>query len=65
MILDRVNSPADVKVMSAEELNVLSDDIRECLIKKLSVNGGHCAPNLGMVEMTIALHYVFNSQVGS
>ncbi|MBO5721116.1 MAG: 1-deoxy-D-xylulose-5-phosphate synthase [Bacteroidales bacterium] len=61
MILDRVNSPADVKVMSAEELNVLSDDIRECLIKKLSVNGGHCAPNLGMVEMTIALHYVFNS----
>lgn len=61
MILNRVNSPADVKVMSAEELNILSDDIRECLIKKLSVNGGHCAPNLGMVEMTIALHYIFNS----
>lgn len=61
MILDRVNSPADIKKMSADELNILSVDIRECLIKKLSVNGGHCAPNLGMVEMTIALHYVFNS----
>ena len=61
MLLNSVNSPADVKKLSVNELNILSSDIRECLIKRLSVNGGHCGPNLGMVEMTIALHYVFNS----
>ena len=61
MLLNSVNSPADVKKLSVNELNILCSDIRECLIKRLSVNGGHCGPNLGMVEMTIALHYVFNS----
>lgn len=61
MILNNVNSPADIKKMSCNELEILSNNIRECLINRLSVTGGHCAPNLGMVEMTIALHYVFNS----
>lgn len=61
MILDKVNSPKDIKKMTIEELNNLSSEIRECLINKLSINGGHCAPNLGVVEMSIAIHYVFDS----
>ena len=47
--------------MSMKELNVLSGEIRETLLKKLSAHGGHFGPNFGMVEATIALHYVFNS----
>lgn len=61
MVLDNVNSPKDLKELSIDELNVLCQEIRDCLIKKLSVRGGHCAPNLGMVEMSVAMHRVFNS----
>ena len=63
MILEKINSPADVKKLDNSELTVLAEDMRKALIHKLSIHGGHCGPNLGMVEATIALHYVFNSPV--
>lgn len=61
MYLEKINSPEDVKKLSIEELNKLSTEIRKILLKKLSEHGGHIGPNLGLVELTIALHYVFNS----
>lgn len=61
MYLEKINSPEDVKKLSIEELNVLSSEIREILLQKLSEHGGHIGPNLGIVELTVALHYVFNS----
>ncbi|MCC3868093.1 1-deoxy-D-xylulose-5-phosphate synthase [Terrisporobacter mayombei] len=62
-ILNIINEPKDLKSLSREDLNLLSSEIREVLIKKVSTAGGHFGPNLGMVEATIALHYVFNSPV--
>ena len=61
MYIEKVNSPADVKKLSVSELNELSGEIRQVLLNKLSSHGGHVGPNLGMVEATVALHYVFNS----
>jgi 1-deoxy-D-xylulose-5-phosphate synthase len=60
-ILDRIDSPADVKRLSIPELEQLAGEIREELITVLSKNGGHLGPNLGVVELTIAMHYVFNT----
>ena len=60
-ILDKVNSPEDVKKLSLSEMNELAKEIRHYIVKKVNATGGHLAPNLGMVEATIALHYVFNS----
>lgn len=62
-VLSKINSPKDLRGFSLDELNVLADEIRDVLIKKVNVTGGHMAPNLGMVEATIAMHYVFNSPV--
>ena len=59
-ILNKINEPKDLKSLSREELNLLSSEIRDVLIKRVSTTGGHFGPNLGMVEATIALHYVFN-----
>lgn len=59
--LEDLSLPADVKNMSAEELELLADDIREFLIQKVSATGGHLGPNLGVVELTLALHAVFDS----
>ena len=61
MYLENINSPADVKKLSYKELNDLGSEIRTSLLQKLSEHGGHFGPNFGMVEATIALHYVFNS----
>lgn len=61
MQLEKINSPADVKKLSVEEMDELSGEIRQVLLQKLSAHGGHFGPNFGMVEATIALHYVFNS----
>lgn len=61
MYLENINSPADVKKLSYKELNELGSEIRTSLLQKLSEHGGHFGPNFGMVEATIALHYVFNS----
>ena len=60
-VLNRINEPKDLKGLTYEELIILAQEIREVLIKKVSTTGGHFGPNLGMVEATIALHYVFNS----
>lgn len=62
-ILDKVNSPEDLKKLSISELQPLADEMRKLIIKKVNTTGGHFGPNLGMVEATIALHYVFNSPV--
>lgn len=63
MILDKVNFPKDLKILSSHELNILADEMRELIIKKVNTTGGHMGPNLGIIETTIALHYVFNSPV--
>ncbi len=63
MILDKINTPDDLKKLSVDEMNYLADEIRELIIKKVNTTGGHMGPNLGIIEATIALHYVFNSPV--
>lgn len=60
-ILDGICSPEDIKSMSNDELNILCQEIRQKLIDIVSVNGGHLASNLGAVELTVALHKVFNT----
>lgn len=60
MILDKVEFPNDLKNLTNQELNILADEMRELIIKKVNAIGGHMGPNLGIVEATIALHYVFN-----
>lgn len=59
--LDKINSPADLKGLSLEELESLAHEIRLEIIKTVSKSGGHLAPSLGVVELTIALHYVFDA----
>ncbi len=62
-ILDKVNNSNDLKTLSNEELTILADEMRELIIKKVNTTGGHFGPNLGIVEMTVAMHRVFNSPV--
>ena len=62
-IIDRINEPKDLKGLKKEELITLSQEIREILIRRVSATGGHFGPNLGLVEATMALHYVFNSPI--
>lgn len=61
MYLEQINGPQDVKKLSVEQLNTLADEMRAALLNRLSKHGGHFGPNFGMVEATIALHYVFES----
>lgn len=61
MIIESIQSPTDVKRLTLEEMQELAVEIRTLLIEKVSHHGGHCGPNLGMVEATIAMHYVFDS----
>ena len=60
-MLENIKSPADVKTLDINSLEQLAAEMRAAIIKKLSQRGGHVAPNLGFVEATIALHYVFES----
>lgn len=60
-LLDIINSPDDLRKLSEEELPLLAAEIREEIIQTVSRNGGHLAPSLGVVELTIALHYVFDT----
>ncbi len=60
-ILKTVNSPKDVKKLSSAQLETLAEDIRAALFNRLTKIGGHCGPNFGIVETTIAMHYVFDS----
>ncbi len=61
MILDSIHSPADVKALSAEQVNTLCREIREFLVESVSKTGGHLASNLGAVELTVAIHRVFDT----
>ncbi|HSO03519.1 MAG TPA: 1-deoxy-D-xylulose-5-phosphate synthase, partial [Candidatus Limnocylindrales bacterium] len=60
-VLESIDSPADLRALGPEQLDVLSEEIREFLVEKVSRTGGHLGPNLGVVELTIALHRVFDS----
>ena len=60
-LLDNINTLDDFKKLDKKNLPKLAEDIREFLIDNISKTGGHLAPNLGVVELTMALHYVFNS----
>lgn len=62
-MLEKINNPKDLKQLNLSELNELADDLRSALMNRLSKKGGHFGPNFGMVEATIALHYVFNSPI--
>lgn len=62
-VLDKVNSPRDLKQLTDDELNQLCAEIRRMMIDTVSKTGGHLASNLGVVELTVALHKVFNSPV--
>jgi len=59
--LNRINSPTDLKELKIEDLQVLASEIRQEIIETVSKTGGHLAPSLGVVELTIALHYVFDA----
>lgn len=62
-VLDKVNSPEDLKKLNFDEMKKLASEMREAIINKVNTVGGHFGPNLGIVEATIALHYVFNSPI--
>ncbi len=60
-LLEAINSPADLKKLNRKELPVLADEIRKVIVEVVSKNGGHLASSLGVVELTIAIHYVFDT----
>nr|MBP8796385.1 1-deoxy-D-xylulose-5-phosphate synthase [Lachnospiraceae bacterium] len=60
MVLEKINHPNDIKNLKKEELPLLADEIREFLIRTISESGGHLASNLGVVELTMAMHLVFD-----
>src|SRR5246500_5992218 len=60
-LLDGIHSPADIKALREQDLPQLAQEVRDVLIQVLSQTGGHLGPNLGVVELTIALHRVFNT----
>lgn len=60
-ILETIKAPRDIKTLSRSELTILAGEIRQRIVAVVSKNGGHLAPSLGVVELTVALHYVFNS----
>lgn len=62
-MLEKINSPEDLRKLNLEEKKELAKDLREFIIDTVSKNGGHLASNLGVVELTIALHSVFNTPV--
>jgi len=59
--LDKIKTPQDIKQLSVAELKVLAQEIRDELVQVVSQNGGHLAPNLGIVELTLALHYLYDA----
>lgn len=61
MYMEKINNPNDLKKFEKQDLPLLAEEMRAALIQKLSKHGGHFGPNLGMIEATIALHYVFDS----
>ena len=61
MYLEKINGPEDIKKLTTDEMTKLAAEMRDALLKRASIHGGHFGPNFGMVEATIALHYVFES----
>ena len=59
-LLENINSPEDLKKLSVPQLKILADEIRQFILDSVSKAGGHLASNLGVVELTLALHYVFD-----
>ncbi|HOO89750.1 MAG TPA: 1-deoxy-D-xylulose-5-phosphate synthase N-terminal domain-containing protein, partial [Syntrophales bacterium] len=62
-ILEKINAPEDIRCLSIEDLEILAGEIRQEILAVVSNNGGHLAPSLGAVELTLAIHYVFNTPV--
>ncbi len=60
-IIEKINSPEDLKTLSIKDLEELALNIRKGILNRVNIIGGHLGPDLGIVEATIALHYVFNS----
>ena len=60
-MLNKIDYPTSLKELNEKQLNVLCDEIRNVLIERISASGGHMGSNLGVVELTVALHYVFNA----
>ena len=60
MYIEKIQSPADLKGMDIATLNIVADEVRRAVLNRVSKHGGHVGPNLGFVEATVALHYVFN-----
>lgn len=61
MFIENINSPADLKGLGIDELKTLAEEVRAGVLNRVSTHGGHVGPNLGFVEATVALHYVFDS----
>ena len=61
MLLDQIQNPADIKNLSIDELNTLAEEIKKFLVESIEKTGGHLSSNLGTIELTLALHYVFDS----
>lgn len=61
MYIEKIQSPADLKGMDIATLNIVADEVRQAVLNRVSKHGGHVGPNLGFVEATVALHYVFNA----
>lgn len=62
-LLDKINSTSDLKKLSVDQLPLLCDELRKFLIYSISNSSGHFASNLGTIELTVALHYVYDSPV--
>ncbi|HKK67355.1 MAG TPA: 1-deoxy-D-xylulose-5-phosphate synthase N-terminal domain-containing protein, partial [Bacteroidales bacterium] len=60
-VLQQVNSPADLKKLSIHELKIYCEELRQFIIETVNKTGGHLAPSLGTIELTVALHYVYDT----
>ena len=60
-ILERINSPEDLRKLARDDVKKVSDELRAFLLESVSKSGGHLSSNLGTVELTLAIHYVFNT----
>ena len=61
MYIEKIKSPADLKQLDLEALKTVASETREAVLNRVSKHGGHIGPNLGFVEATVALHYVFDA----
>ena len=64
MILNHIHNPSDIKKLDIDELNSLAEEIKLFLIESIEKTGGHLSSNLGTIELTLAMHYVFDSPDG-